>query len=173
MKIFITAATVALIGLAATLPSFGKDKKKKEKQQEEQAEKWEKIGGPTAKPAEPAGVTQNIYIITDQERRVIREYCRNTAVTTPRGRTAHKLPPGLAKRIVRNDVPQDWHKKVVVGQVLPEPVFHECAPLPREISVRLPKPPVGTITVAVEGKVVRLLEATREIVDVFDIMKTL
>jgi hypothetical protein len=30
-------------------------------------------------------------------------------------------------------------------------------------------PPVGTVTVAVSGKVVRLVEATREILDVFDV----
>src|SRR3954466_3235340 len=106
MKTYKTAATLLLIALAATLPSFGKDKKKKEKKQEAEAsEKWEKVGVATPKPAEAAGITQNIYVITDQERRVIREYCRGTAVTTPRGRTAHKLSPGLAKKIDRADLP--------------------------------------------------------------------
>jgi len=35
--------------------------------------------------------------------------------------------------------------------------------------VKLPPPPTGTIMVAIDGKIVRLAKATREILDVFDI----
>jgi hypothetical protein len=170
MKTLTTSTLVLLVALTAALPSFGKDKKKKVTDQSEQ---WEKIGAATPVPSEPAGRTQPAYTITFQEKRLIRDYCQSTAVTTPRGRTAHKLPPGLAKRIDRGDLPPGWQKKICVGQVIPEPVLQECAPLPREITVRLPKPPLGTITVAVEGRIVRLMETTHEILDVFELAKNM
>src|SRR5436305_11126897 len=141
MKTCYIAATVVVIASTAALPSFASDKKDKDKKKDK-TEQWEKIGAIESKPSEPAGITQPPYIISTYERHVIREYCRTEAVTTPRGRTAHKLPPGLAKRIARADLPQGWQKKVSPGQVLPEPVLQECEPLPREILVRLPKPPV-------------------------------
>jgi len=174
MKTKYLAATAALLVATVAFPAFAGDKKDKDKKKDK-TEQWERIGAiqsaPT--PSEPAGIPQPNYGLSTYERHVIREYCRAEAVTSPRGRTAHKLPPGIAKRIARADLPQNWQKKVCTGQVLPEPVLQECEPLPREILVRLPKPPIGTITVAVEGKVVRLMEATREIMDVFDLTKNL
>lgn len=174
MKTLSTSIIVAVITLTAALPGFAKDKKdKKSKKEKDQTEQWEKIGAATPVPSEPAGRTQPTFVITTQERTLIRDYCRSTAVTSPRGRTAHKLPPGLAKRISRADLPLGWQKKICVGQVVPEPVLQECEPLPREITVRLPKPPMGTITVAVEGRIVRLMEATHEILDVFELARNM
>src|SRR5580765_8397915 len=135
MKTLSTSIIVAVIALTAALPSFGNDKKdKKNKKEKDQTEQWEKIGAATPVPSEPAGRTQPTFVITTQERRLIRDYCQTTAVTTPRGRTAHKLPPGLARKIARADLPQGWQKKICVGQVIPEPVLQECAPLPREVT---------------------------------------
>jgi hypothetical protein len=37
------------------------------------------------------------------------------------------------------------------------------------VIVQLPPPPPGTVLVAIEGKVARLLLATREILDVFEV----
>ena len=40
----------------------------------------------------------------------------------------------------------------------------------RKSSIKLPPPPPGTILVAVHGKIVRLVKASREILDVFDVI---
>ena len=67
-----------------------------------------------------------------------------------------KLPPG-------------WQKKIARGEVLPETVYKQAQPLPEVVIRKLPPPPAGTILVTLDGKVLRLLEATRTIVDVFEV----
>ena len=82
----------------------------------------------------------------------------------------HGLPPGLQKKVARGgSLPPGWQKKCQKGEVLPVEVFEKCTPLPKEVIVKLPPPPQGTILVTIDGKVVRLLNATREILDVFDV----
>jgi len=103
------------------------------------------------------------------ERDVIRAYVR-TCVEAPKGKKAKGLPPGLAKKVAAGgELPPGWQKKCVRGQILPVEVHKHCQPLPAEIVVKLPAPPAGTILVAIDGKVVRLAKATREILDVFDV----
>jgi hypothetical protein len=114
--------------------------------------------------------------ITAGERQVIQEY-----VTTfsdegnhkHNGKKPHKeksLPPGLAKKVARGEsLPPGWQKKVAKGEIMPVEVYRECHPLPNEVVVKLPPPPVGTILVTIEGKIVRLIQATREILDVFEL----
>ncbi len=86
------------------------------------------------------------------------------------GKQERRLPPGLARKVARGGkLPPGWEKKCMPGETLPPEVYQECRPLPPELVVKLPSPPDLTVTVAVEGKIVRLLEATREILDVFDI----
>ena len=88
-----------------------------------------------------------------------------------KGKKGKDLPPGLAKKVARGGkLPPGWEAKVVRGQILAVEVFQQAHPLPRELTVHLPAPPVGTITIAIEGRLVRLLEATREILDVFEIL---
>ena len=105
--------------------------------------------------------------ITSGERETIRNYV--SSYNGPgRGHGKNKgLPPGLAKK--GGNLPPGWEKKVNPGQVMPVDVYKECKPLPSELSIKLPSPPKGVVTVVLEGKAVRLLEATREILDVFDI----
>ncbi len=80
------------------------------------------------------------------------------------------MPPGLAKKVARGgELPPGWQKKCVKGEILPVEVTKQCHPLPPEVVVKLPPPPAGTILITVDGKVVRLLEATREILDVFEV----
>jgi hypothetical protein len=111
------------------------------------------------------------FSITVSERKIIQDYCNGAETNGKKGRKAKSLPPGLAKKVARGGrLPPGWEKKVVVREIMPPEVFKECHPLPQEIVVKLPAPPVGAITVAVEGKVVRLMEATREILDVFDVL---
>jgi hypothetical protein len=111
--------------------------------------------------------------ITVQERQVIREYVIANSDDGRHGRKGRReksLPPGLARKVARGEnLPPGWQKKLVRGETLPAEVYHECRPLPDEVIVRLPPPPTGTITVTIEGKIVRLMRATMEILDVFDV----
>ena len=52
-----------------------------------------------------------------------------------------------------------------------ENLWKESYPLPKEITVKLPPPLPGTVLVALHGKVVRLLEKNREVVDTFDVSR--
>lgn len=86
------------------------------------------------------------------------------------GKKPKGLPPGLAKKVERGGkLPPSWEKKCIQGEIMPPEVFKACKPLPKEVIVKLPPPPPGTILVAIEGKVARLMKATHEILDVFDL----
>ncbi len=109
--------------------------------------------------------------ISDHERRTIRTYVDDHE---PRGvfskRKGKGLPPGLAKKVARGgELPPGWQKHCVVGQIMPVEVYERCHPLPVEVVPKLPPPPPDTVTVTVSGKVVRLIKATHEILDVFDV----
>lgn len=112
--------------------------------------------------------------ISTQERQIIREYVTVYSDEGKHGKKGHKgksLPPGLAKKAARGEsLPPGWEKRVVRGQTMPTEVYRECHPLPVEVTQRLPAPPSGTVLVTIEGKVVRLAQATLEILDVFDIL---
>jgi hypothetical protein len=80
------------------------------------------------------------------------------------------LPPGLAKKVARGgDLPPGWQKKVARGEVLPDDIFKRASRLPEEILKRLPRQPDGTVLMAIDGKLFRLRESTKEILDVFDL----
>ncbi|HEX4644792.1 MAG TPA: hypothetical protein VH598_04215 [Verrucomicrobiae bacterium] len=103
------------------------------------------------------------FRISDSDRRVIQEHFS--------GDGKKGLPPGLAKKAARGKrLPPGWEKKMVKGEIVPPQVFENCQPLPPELVVKLPAPPAGTITVTIGGKAARLVEATHEILDVFDIL---
>jgi hypothetical protein len=110
--------------------------------------------------------------LTDQEVVVIRDYYREHPEQTPGGKTQKKkkLPPGLQKKLARGgELPPGWQKKVERGEVLDAEVYEHAQPVPVDLARRLPPQPQGTIIVTVEGKLMRLIEATRTILDVFDI----
>jgi hypothetical protein len=106
--------------------------------------------------------------INDSEREIIH---RHFADQEGHGKKGKDLPPGLAKKEARGGkLPPGWEKRMVKGETVPPEVYQQCQPLPRELQIKLPAPPVGTITVTVGGKVARLAEATHEILDVFDVL---
>jgi len=106
--------------------------------------------------------------IGDPERQVIRTYVESQ---NPKSKKAKTLPPGLAKKVARGgSLPPGWQKKCVRGEIMPPEVYRQCHPLPQEVVVKLPPPPPGTILVAVHGKIVRLIKASHEILDVFDVI---
>jgi hypothetical protein len=130
------------------------------------SKKEAKAGSKHAKPADqPQQKPAAKITFTTQEQEIIRTY-----VKTEKAKNGKSLPPGLQKKLARGgQLPPGGQKKVVVGEILPVEVLTVASPLPRELVVKLPPLPVGTITVAVEGKIVRLMEKTRQILDVFEL----
>lgn len=103
-----------------------------------------------------------VVIINPREREVIREYVLH--------KKSKGLPRGLAKKVERGgNLPPGWQRRCVRGEIMPIEVYQHCEPLPPEVVVKLPATPPGTITVTLDGRAIRLLQATREILDVFDV----
>lgn len=105
--------------------------------------------------------------ITDSEQEAIRRYY----YSHPQKVTKYKtLPPGLQKKAARGKgLPPGWQMKIARGEVLDAEVWQQATYLPYELIRTLPPAPKGTVLIKVEGKVIRLYEATRIILDVFDI----
>ncbi len=108
--------------------------------------------------------------ITEPEQAVfLRHRDELVALGTP-GKKKKRLPPGLAKKVARGEgLPPGWQKKVARGEVMDQDLYLLSAPVPPRIVYELPPQPAGTVLVVLQGKVVRLLQATREILDVFDL----
>lgn len=113
--------------------------------------------------------------ITTPEQQAIKRYFQDDVQAAPKGHKVKKhktLPPGLQKKAARGcDLPPGWQKKIARGEVLDAEVYRHATRLPVELTKTLPPAPEGTVLIKVEGKVIRLYEATRTIVDVFDIGK--
>ncbi len=85
-------------------------------------------------------------------------------------RNGKGLPPGLQKKLARGGtLPPGWQKKVAAGEVMSDDIYSCSEPLPGELVQQLPPAPPGTVMVKLEGKVVRLIEATKTIADILDI----
>ena len=72
------------------------------------------------------------------------------------------LPPGLAKK---NKIPPGWQKKLSRGQRIPDDIWAHHLPLPHEILIKLPPPPIGIITVRIDDRILRVREKTHELLD--------
>lgn len=82
--------------------------------------------------------------------------------------TNKSCPPGLAKK--RNGClpPGQAKKRYHVGYALDDGLRIE--PVPRDIIVRIPTPPVGYIYGEVDGDILLIAETTRLVVDAIDIL---
>lgn len=70
------------------------------------------------------------------------------------------LPPGLQKKVDRGEsLPPGWQKKLHKGEILDYQVY-------RQGRIVIPVNHEGILTINVDGKVIRLMEATREIIDI-------
>ncbi|TKB43210.1 hypothetical protein E8M12_15620 [Thalassotalea mangrovi] len=72
-----------------------------------------------------------------------------------------KLPPGLKKKAARGELPPGWQKKLQRGTVLSYDVYRH-----RDIVVPVDKH--GIVTVKIDGKLIRLVDASREIIDILN-----
>ncbi len=165
MKFAKTAATLLTLCLAVS-PLAAKDKNKEHGHGNKKHDSGSTEKSEGAKPSIKA---DGKFSLSVKEREVIQTYVND--FSEGKGKKKHGgLPPGLQKKIERGgELPPGWQKKVAVGETMPPEVLKECKPLPKELIVKLPAPPVGTITVSVDGKIVRLMEATKKILDVFEI----
>jgi hypothetical protein len=104
--------------------------------------------------------------ITPRERQIIRDYLGSFSY----GKSPRPLPTGLGRATgaTRQRLMSDWEKKLAKGQKLPSEIYRECSPMPKDLTLRLPPAPLGTVLVAIDGRVVRVGRMTFEILDVFD-----
>ena len=108
--------------------------------------------------------------ITPLEREIVQQHIVDIRARQRKKPASGKaLPPGLAKKAARGGaLPPGWQKKIARGEVLPPAVYAQAQPLPEVVIRKLPTPPAGTLMVTIDGKLIRLLEATHTILDVFE-----
>jgi hypothetical protein len=71
-----------------------------------------------------------------------------------------QLPPGLHKKVERGQsLPPGWQKKIAKGEILDKEIYQQG-------QVVVPVDKRGLITIRLEGKLVKLYKATREVVEV-------
>lgn len=85
-----------------------------------------------------------------------------------KGKKKKHLPPGLKKKEARGrDLPPGWQKKIARGQVLDRDLRPHCRDLPPDLHRELPPPPRGTRLYQLEDRIIQVVEATFEIIDIF------
>ena len=86
------------------------------------------------------------------------------------GSDENALPKGLQKKVARGgELPPGWQKKLRKGEVLDQSVLEKAEPVPKQVRVKLPIGEQGSVDISIDGKVIRMDERTRKILDVFDI----
>jgi hypothetical protein len=104
------------------------------------------------------------------EKEIVKQHLGDIREAQKKSRPDKALPPGLAKKGTPGaKLPSGWQKKITRGEVIPQTVYAQAQPLPEVVMRKLPPPPAGTMLVTLDGKLVRLVEATRTIVDVFEL----
>lgn len=70
------------------------------------------------------------------------------------------MPPGLQKKVKRGKpLPPGWHKKLSKGDVMERDILRRGA-------IVAPLDPLGIVTIRIEDKVFRVMQKSREIVDI-------
>lgn len=110
----------------------------------------------------------SIKILTSDNEKIIKYYQGHRQHHTKGKKKG--LPPGLKKKAAKGkDLPPGWEKKIARGEVLDLEVYKKSEPIPGELIKILPPLQEGTILIKVEGKIIRLMEATKTILDVFEL----
>ena len=109
--------------------------------------------------------------ITPLEKEIVQQHMADIRKMQRQKPTSGKaLPPGPAKKAARGAaLPPGWQQKIARGEVLPPAVYAQVQPLPEVVRRKLPPSPAGTLLVTIDGKLVRLLEATHTILDVVEL----
>lgn len=66
-------------------------------------------------------------------------------------------------------LPPGWYTRIKRGCVIPSDIYVYREPVPSYVLVKMPPQPPGVVHIMVGGKVIRLMEATKTIMDVFEI----
>ena len=164
MKIFILSCLLLVFTLS---PVYGKDdlsanhEKNKNNQTTFQSrlKKWlEKV------------TTPQDNAITPEEKKIIKEYLKGVSAKKKNKVKKKSLPPGLAKKLARGGtLPPGWQMKVARGEVMDYEVYNNSMPLPEELLRKLLTIPEGTVLLQVGNKIVKVIEASRTIVDLFEL----
>ena len=116
------------------------------------------VAAPAPSAPEPPWVQMEM---TPLEKEIVKQHLADIRAVQ------RKKPPTKAARGAK--LSPGWQKKIARGEVLPQTVYAQAQPLPEVVIRTLPPPPAGTMLVTLDGKVLRLLESTRTIVDVFEL----
>ena len=74
------------------------------------------------------------------------------------------LPPGLQKKVDRGQsLPPGWQKKLAVGEILDADVYRHGRVISRDHK--------GHVTMGIENKMIKVIENTREIVEILNDLK--
>ena len=83
-----------------------------------------------------------------------------------------KLPPGLQKKLERGgELPPGWQKKVARGEVLGSDLYRQSRSLPEELLRQLSYRRDGTELRLLDDRVVRVMDGSRAIMDVMQLMR--
>lgn len=116
-------------------------------------------------------------LFTEDEKRVIQSYFEGRQGYHDdygQGRDKPKknkqLPPGLKKKLERGgELPPGWQKKIARGEVLDADLYRQSTPLPEDLLNRLPTDANGTELRLLGDRVLRIIDDTRAILDVFTV----
>ncbi len=108
--------------------------------------------------------------ITLEEKKIIKKYLKEVSTKKKNKVKKKSLPPGLAKKLARGGtLPPGWQMKVARGEVMDYEVYNNASPLPEELLRKLSTIPEGTVLLQVGNKIVKVIEASRKIVDLFEL----
>lgn len=109
-------------------------------------------------------------IFTPEEINIIKKYLNETSVKKKDTVKKKSLPPGLAKKLSRGGtLPPGWQMKVARGEVLDYEIYSKAIHLPEDILKKLSTLPEGTILLQVGNKIVKVIETSRIIIDLFEL----
>ncbi len=109
-------------------------------------------------------------VITPEEKKIIKKYLKGVPTKKNNKVKKKSLPHGLAKKLARGGtLPPGWQMKVARGEVMDYEAYNNANPLPEKLLRRLSSIPEGTVLLLVGNKIVKVIEASRKIVDLFEL----
>lgn len=112
-------------------------------------------------------------LFDETEKRLLGDYLRDSRYRDDEGEYGKKhkekkLPPGLRMKLERGgELPPGWQKKVARGEVLDAEIYSHSHSLPDEIRRRMPRDIDGTSIRRIDDRIVRVMDATRTVLDVY------
>ena len=114
--------------------------------------------------------TSEDNVFTSEEKEMIKKYLKGVSAKKKNKVKKKSLPPGLAKKVARGGtLPPGWQMKVQRGEVMDYEVYNNSSTLPEELLRKISSLPKGTVLLQVGNKIVKVIEASRKIVDLFEL----